>query len=118
MSEAVSWSLQMSVRDGCLDDAKNLAPEMIESTREEAGAMTYEFFLSDDGMLCHLYERYADSDAAMVHLGNFGTHFAERFMACFEPTSFSVYGPARADVRAVLEGFGAQFLSNLGGFRR
>ena len=118
MSNVVSWSLQMSVREGRLDDAKALVPEMVAATRDEAGALTYEYFLSDDGTSCHIYERYADSDAVMAHLGNFGANFADRFMACFEPTSLSVYGQPSDEVRAALDGFGAVYLATLDGFRR
>jgi len=108
----------MSVRDGSLDDAKALAAEMVEATRSEPGALTYEYFLSDDGASCHTYERYADSEAVMAHLGNFGANFADRFMACFEPTSFSVYGPASGEVREALDAFGAVYLGTLDGFSR
>lgn len=118
MSDVVSWSLQMKVRDGSLNDARALVREMVASVRDEPGALTYEFFLSDEGSSCHIYERYADSDAVMAHLGNFGANFAERFMGCFEPTSFSVYGPASAEVRGALEAFGATHFATLDGFRR
>ena len=118
MSDAISWSLQMSVREGRLNDAKQLVPEMVEATRGEPGALTYEYFLSEDGASCHIYERYADSAAVMQHLGNFGANFAERFMECFEPTSFSVYGSVSDEVRAALDGFGAAYLNTLDGFSR
>jgi hypothetical protein len=88
------------------------------TTREEPGTQGYEWFLTGDGRTCHINERYADSDAVMAHLGNFGSHFAERFLACFEPTSFSVYGEPSAEARAALDGFGATYLGWLGGFKR
>ena len=118
MANAVSWSLQMSVRDGHLEDARQLMNEMVSATLEEPGAQSYEWFLRGDGTTCHLNERYADSDALMVHLGNFGSKFADRFLACFEPTSFSVYGEPGAEARAILDGFGATYLGWLGGFHR
>ena len=118
MSNTVSWNLQLAVRDGHLDDARELTKEMISATLEEPGTETYEWFLSDDGKSCHIYERYADSEAVLAHLGNFGSNFAERFLTCFEPTSFSVYGEPSAEARAALDGFGAAYLGNLGGFNR
>ncbi len=118
MSTVVSWNLQLSVREGRLDDARALMHEMVESTREEAGTQSYEWFLSEDGTVCHIYERYADSDAAMAHLGNFGSKFAERFLECFEPTALCVYGEPSDDARAALDGFGAVYLGTLGGFSR
>ena len=118
MPNTVSWNLQMSVREGRLDDARELMDEMVSATREEPGTQGYEWFLSGDGTACHINERYADSEAAIAHLGNFGSKFAERFLACFEPTSFSVYGDPTAEARAALDGFGAVYLGWFGGFSR
>ncbi|MDX1430613.1 MAG: antibiotic biosynthesis monooxygenase [Rhodothermales bacterium] len=119
MSNTVSWNLQLSVRDGRLNDARKLVNEMVEATqRDEAGTQIYEYFLSSDGSTCHIYERYVDSDAVVAHLGNFGTKFAERFMACFEPTSFSVYGEPSEEARVILDSFGASYLGSMSGFSR
>lgn len=118
MSSTVSWNLQMSVHEGRLNDARDLMKEMVAATEQEAGAQGYEWFLSRDGKTCHINERYADSAAAMVHLGNFGSKFADRFLTCFEPTSLSVYGEPSAEARAALDGFGATYLGWLGGFKR
>jgi hypothetical protein len=92
--------------------------EMVDATQHESGAIGYEWFLSADGQVCHLCERYADSGAALEHLGNFGANFAERFLTCFAPTSFHVYGDPSAEVRGILDGFGAVYLGPLGGFVR
>ena len=118
MSNQVSWNLQMSVRDGQIDAARDLMKEMVAATKEEPGTKGFEWFLSDDGKSCHIHERYADSDAVMTHLGNFGAKFAERFLACYEPSSLSVYGNPSAEARAVLDGFGAAYLGWFGGFNR
>lgn len=118
MAKTVSWILQMSVRKGRLDDARALMSEMVEATREEPGTLGYEWFLSGDGSACHIYERYADSDAVKVHLGSFDSRFAERFDDCFEATSLSVYGEPSAEVRAALDGSGTIYLGTWGGFSR
>ncbi len=118
MSDTVSWNLQTSVREGQLSDARELMSEMVESTRGEAGTLGYEWFLGASGTVCHIHERYADSDAAMIHLGNFGDKFAERFLQCFEPTDLYVYGAPSDEVRATLDGLGAAYLETFGGFIR
>jgi quinol monooxygenase YgiN len=118
MSSVVSWNLQLAVRDGRLEDFRALMREMVESTEAEPGTQAYECFLSGDGTVCHIYERYADSAAALAHLGTFGSRFAERFLACVEPTSLSVYGDPSPEARAVLDGFGAVYLGPFGGFSR
>jgi len=118
MSRTVSWNLQLSVREGQLDAARTLMEEMVASTLDESGALGYEWFLSDDGKECHINERYGDSDAVLVHAGNFGSKFAERFLACFEPTGLSVYGDPSAEARSALDGLGAVYFGSLGGFSR
>ena len=114
----VSWTLHLDVREGQLENARALMPEMVAGTQQEKGALGYEWFLSEDGKTCHLYERYADSEAGLVHVGNFGTHFAERFFGCFEPTSFCFYGEPSAELKAALDGFGVAFFRWFGGFHR
>ena len=118
MSDIVSWNLQTSVREGQLSAARDLMPEMVEGTRGEAGTLGYEWFMGGDGTVCHIYERYADSDAALIHLGNFDAKFAERFLQYFEPTALFVYGEPSGEVRATLDGFGAVYLGTFGGFSR
>jgi quinol monooxygenase YgiN len=118
MASTVSLNLQLSVRDGQLDGARALMAEMVEATREEPGTLGYEWFLSADGGTCHVCERYADSDAALAHFGNFGANFAERFLGCFEPTGLSVYGEPSDEARGAFDGFGAAYLGTFGGFSR
>ncbi len=118
MSEAVSWVLELAVKDGQLDAFKALAQEMSEATQDEPGTSHYEWFIDDDGKNVHVYERYADSAATMVHLGNFGAKFAERFMACVDPTRFMVYGDPSAEVRGAVAGLGAAHMTQFAGFAR
>jgi len=80
--------------------------------------MTYDWHVMSDGSEVHIHERYADNDAALVHLGNFGQKFAERFMGLVTPRSFVVYGPADDRVREALTPMGAVFMESFGGFRR
>ena len=119
MSIAVSWVLELNVKDGQLDTFKALAQEMSEATQaDEPGATHYEWFAGDDGNTVHLYERYADSAATMVHLGNFGAKFAERFLGCVDPQRLMVYGDPSAEVRGALAGLGAVHMTQFAGFAR
>lgn len=118
MSTPVSWHLNMKVNEGKLEDLRTLMAEMVESTQAEGGTLAYEWFLSEDGKICHLYERYQDSDAAMVHLETFVANFAERFMGCLAMQAISVYGEPSEALRAAHAQFGAVFLGSFGGFTR
>jgi len=117
MSDEVAWVLEMNVKPGELDNWTALMREMVGATKaNEPGTLAYQWFI--DGSTCHLYERYVDSDAVMVHLGAFGEHFAERFLAAADPSSFLVYGDPSAAVREALAGMGPRYLATLGGFAR
>jgi quinol monooxygenase YgiN len=118
MPNPVAWNLRLAVREGRLEAARALMEEMIASTRDEASALGFEWYLDEDGGVCHIRERYANSAAVMEHLGNFGTHFSGRFLECFEPTEMTVYGDPPAEARAVLDGFGARYIGEWGGFHR
>ena len=118
MTGAISWNLQLTVQEGRLEAARALMSEMVAATRNEEGAVLYEWFLSEDGGVCHICEKYRDSAAALEHLGNFGANFAERFLMSFVPTSLHVYGKPSDEVRGILDGFGATYLAPFGGFAR
>lgn len=118
MGDQVSWLLELSVKPGKLDGFRTLMEEMVESTRGEAGALGYEWFVSADGGTVDIYERYADSAAVLAHLATFGEKFAGRFLGAVDPTRLTVFGNPTDEARAVLDGFGAAYLGNFGGFVR
>ena len=117
MSKVVSWNLELSINDGKLTDFQSLMDEMVASTKSEVGTLAYEWFISADKSICHVYERYASSEDVLIHLGNFG-NFAERFLACATPARLHVYGVPNTEVKAGLDGFGAVYLGTFGGFSR
>ena len=93
--------------------------EMVESTKKnEAGTLNYEWFLSDDKKICHLYERYKDSSAVLAHLGTFGEKIMGRFMECLEPKKFTVYGNPESNVKEALTAFGPVYMPPSMGFVR
>jgi autoinducer 2-degrading protein len=114
----LSWVLQCAVKDGQLDGFKELMEEMVAGTSDEAGAISYEWFISDDGSTVHLYEKYADSDAAIAHLKAFRANWAGRFMGCVDVKGFTVYGSASEAAREVMAPLGAKLLAPWGGFAR
>lgn len=115
---AVSWNLRLRLNAGQGDAMRVLMDEMIAATREESGCLGYEWFIDEAAGVVHINEAYADSAAVMVHLGNFGAKFAERFMGVFSPEGFTVFGPASAEVKSALAAFGPAYMATLDGFRR
>jgi quinol monooxygenase YgiN len=118
MDNAVSWVVELAVKPGKLESFRALMAEMVASTREEHGALTYQWFVSDDGSTVHIYERYASSAAVLEHLQGFGAKFAERFLAAVDPTRFTVYGAPSDEAKQGLSGFNPTYLGPFGGFAR
>jgi quinol monooxygenase YgiN len=118
MNGQVSWIFEVAVRPGKIDAFRTLMEEMVESTRAEPGALVYEWFVSDDGAVVLLYERYADSAAVLTHSEAFQAKFAERFLDLVDPTKFTVLGTLSDEAKAALSRPGRVFLEPFGGFVR
>jgi len=98
--------LELQVNDGRENEVRPLMEEMVASTEaNEPGTLNYEWSFSDDGRTCHLYERYRDSEAAMIHGRTFGETFAPRFLEVFTPTRFTFYGSPSDEVREMAAPF-------------
>jgi quinol monooxygenase YgiN len=119
MTEHIHWMLEVAIIDGQAEAFRVLMAEMVDATQaDEPGALNYEWYISEDEQTCHIYERYADSAATMIHLQNFGTKFAQRFMGAVRPTRIVVYGNASDTVRQALAPMGAVHMMEIGGFTR
>jgi quinol monooxygenase YgiN len=119
MNSNVYWMLEMEVQAGRENDFRTLMTEMVNATQEnETGTLNYEWATSADGKVCHLYERYADSVAVMIHLSTFGDKFAARFLEALKPVRFVVYGSPSQEVKNALAGFNPFYVQPVGGFSR
>lgn len=90
---------------------------MVEVTRGEAGVLSYQRFIADDNRFVHVYERYLDCDAAVIHLRTFRQRFAERFSTLVDRKSFVVFGTPSEALKVILDTFGAIYLRPLGDLR-
>ncbi len=117
MTAAISSVLRAEVKADKLEELRSFMDELVASTTEESGTQLYEWFINDDGTAVHIHERYTDSSAALVHCATFAERFAERFLACVDPTEFDVYGEPDAD-RDAIAGFGPIQFRLWGGFAR
>lgn len=119
MSEEIQWVLELNVHQGQQNNVRAFVADIVKTTQEnEPGALCYEYHLSGDGNRCVVLERYADSTAALTHLENFETLYADRFFSLFELAQFRVFGPASDELRNLLGGLGATFEERIGGFRK
>jgi quinol monooxygenase YgiN len=118
MESHVSWVIELAVKDGAFGTFKALMEEMVEGTSVEPGTLGYEWYVSDDEQVVHIFEKYADSDAMVTHVTGFLEKWAGRFLECVDPTRFVVYGDPSPAARELLAGFGPMYLGPWGGFSR
>jgi quinol monooxygenase YgiN len=119
MTDHVYWVFEVAVQPDKVEAFKALSREMCDATNaNEPGTLAYHWNAGADGTTFHIFEHYKDSAAAMTHLGNFGKHFASRFMPMVKPVRFSVYGKPGDDVKKGLAGLGPVHYASCGGFIR
>jgi|SRR5215468_2637308 len=118
MSAEVFWLYEVAVKPGQVEALRTLMAELIESTHAEPGARGYQWSVSGDGSVAHIYERYADSAATLAHVERFRARFRQRFLAAVEPTRVVVYGTPTEDVKQALVPLRPVYMSALAGFAR
>jgi len=112
----VSWSVELGVRAGCLDEFETLTGEMVTSVQGESGVLAYQRFISDDRRTVHVHERYENSDAAMAHLVKFAATFGDRYASLVERKRFIVFGEPSDALRTLLDRYGASYHRPFGPF--
>ena len=118
MNESIYWLLQLSVQPRRMEDFRALMKAMVESARGEIGTLSYDWTLSEDSKICHLFERYSDNAAAMIHSRAFQAKFAERFFELAKPVGCLVHGKPTPQLRDALSALEPTYMSPLGGFHR
>jgi len=116
MGREISWRVELRVKPGQLGNFQTLTGEMVAVTRGEPGVLSYQRFVSEDGTTIYLYERYADSTAAIAHLEVFAKRFAVRFSTMVERKTFTVFGDPSTELKAQLDKFNAIYLKPFGNF--
>ena len=110
MSEQIAWCVELAILPGQFDNFTELTAEMVNGAAQEPGVLTYQRFVTADGKTIHAVERYESSEAALGHLRIFLEKFAERFSSMVTRRRFTVYGRPSAELKAVLDAFGATYL--------
>jgi quinol monooxygenase YgiN len=117
MTGTISWILALKIHPGQLEPFKALAAKLIESTKSEPGTLNYKWTLNADGTLCHVYERYVDSAAILIHVERNGANVGQ-LLQIATPESFYLYGSPNDKVRQALADLKPVYMAPLGGFSR
>ena len=112
----VAWLFELELKPEGRAEFEALVPEMVASTREEKGARAYQVFQNQDRNIVCVYERYADSAAALTHMTIFGEKFGARFLPLVNPVRFTVLGSASEELVGALAPLGAVVHARMDGF--
>lgn len=117
--QIVHWLYQVTIRDGQLQNLKDLIDEMVAHTQaNEPETLAYAWAVTEDGTIGEVHERYANSEAALSHLATFNKDFADRLGTMVDLKSHQVYGRPSAALRQAITGSSPVFFESIAGFER
>lgn len=118
MVEDLYWVFTLDVKRGKFPEFRALVADIVAASREEPGTLAYQYSVSADESTVHIFERYRDSDAFVVHVEETFGPYAERFLDLVTVVSLVVYGNPNAAARKALDGFSATYMTLFDGFAR
>ena len=115
-SAQVYWVLTATVDQ--MDKFKLLTQKLVAATEREPGALQFEFSAGSDQKTVDIFERYADSNAALVHQRESFGPFAKEFFALAKLTRWVMYGTFGDEFKKANADFHPIYMSPFGGFVR
>jgi len=97
--ESIFFVVELEVGADRVEELRSILDEMAAITRrDEPSTLAYEWFLTEDRGACFIFERYADSEAAVKHSRTFPEELGRRAMA-FLPRRLTAYGAITDEIR-------------------
>jgi len=105
----VRFTVQLAIMPGKLQGFESVAQTMIAGTKQEAGALGYDFCFNRDRTECRLVETYRDADAVLAHLsGPVVKQLVPKLLETSTITAFEVYGDPGQRAGEILAKLGAK----------
>jgi quinol monooxygenase YgiN len=109
LEQVVRLTVNMTVKDGKLDEFKSVAQSLTEGSQSEPGTIGYEWFASKDGKSFRLVETYVDAAAVEAHFtGSVVQKGVPKLVALCKVDAFEIYGDPGPKVTAIATGLGAK----------
>lgn len=119
MNRPIFLTVSLRIMDGRRSAFESTARQMVAETKQERGALAYEFYVAEDGPECRLLEGYVDSDAAASHLtGPVVTGLVPKLLESAMLEGFEVYGDASPQLVEIVANFRAKRFGIFDGYRR
>jgi len=116
MSERVRLNVSLTIHDGKLEAFQAIAREMVETTRNESGALAYEWYFSGDGKRCRVIETYVNAHALEAHVaGSAVQQGLSKLLTISDMNSLECYGVPGPNAEEKLGRVGAKIFSHWNG---
>jgi quinol monooxygenase YgiN len=100
MDGELFFIVELAIKPDQVDDFRNVMDDMARVVlADEPGTRNYEWFISDDGTACYIFERYSDPVAVAAHTATFPDELSQRGRA-FLPVRLTAYGKLTDEIRA------------------
>ena len=119
LDENIFFIVEVQIKPNQFDNFLKVAREMSEVVKSrEPGALNYEWTISPDSTMCYILERYASTEATMVHMKVFEEEFAEKFNEVVQMTGFTIYGKPGPELIEALGAAAEKSRVQVAGFAR
>lgn len=116
MRDEIYWVVTATLRPDDLDAFTGAITPLVAATREEPGSIAYDYSVSGDRTVVHIYESYRDSAAVVTHVEDTFSRFAEEFGRYVTIEGFVVYGRPDEAAKKILDGFGSTYMTPFLGY--
>jgi quinol monooxygenase YgiN len=117
MQDVIYSIYHLSLKPADYDAFKTLVEQIVDATSKEADTTTYEYVVNAERTVIHIVEKYR-TKGLLPHVEQTFAPFAERFLDLVKIDKLYVYGDTTPEIRAKLDGFGAEYLTPFAGFSR
>lgn len=94
-----------------------LIHNVVAETAKEPDTLAYEYTVNADKTVVHIIERYR-TQGLISHVEKTFAPFAEEFLSLVTIEKLYVHGDTTPEIRAILDQFGAIYLTSVDGFSR
>jgi len=112
MTDNIYWTIAATIKDGQLEKLKSAIEPMVDATRTEKGALSYDFWLSADLKKVYVFECYQNSDAVLAHMENVGGLLGA-FFECVDLEPIVILGNSSQALKDAFAAFGASHVTAL-----
>jgi quinol monooxygenase YgiN len=119
MAQTVRFTVELTIKDGRLEEYERLVDAMIAGSEKEPGTVVYEFTLSEDRTKGRILEGFDGADAVRDHMqGSVVGELVPQLLELATIDVFTVDGDPGPLAREMLAGFGARFYDHWKRFTR